>query len=230
VRFRAVLFDLDGTLLDTLEDIALTMNSVFGRRGYPPFSLTECRLMVGEGMEVLVRRAVLALVRRADEDEDESEGVDDGMVAAIVREFRTEYKNAWRAHSRPYPGVFGLLEGLRARGVRMAVLSNKPHPFTEEMTRELLPFDFDIVRGAMPGVPYKPDPSAALAIAAEMGFPPAEFVFVGDTSVDMKTARAAGMFPAGVLWGFRDAEELVSSGAAVLIASPMDLMRVLDEG
>jgi phosphoglycolate phosphatase len=218
VRFRAVLFDLDGTLLDTLEDIALTMNSVFGRRGYPPFSIAECRLMVGEGMEVLVRRAV------------RPEEADDGTVAAIVREYRTEYGNAWRAHSRPYPGVPGLLEGLRARGVRTAVLSNKSHPFTEEMIRELLPFDFEVVRGAGPGVPYKPDPAAALAITVEMGLRPAEFAFVGDTSIDMETARAAGMFPAGVLWGFRDAEELASSGAAVLLASPMDLLRVLDEG
>jgi phosphoglycolate phosphatase len=226
VRFRAVLFDLDGTLLDTLEDIALTMNSVLGRRGYPAVTLEECRLMVGEGMEVLVRRAVLA--RRADRPADECEG--DGAVAAMVREYRAEYENAWRAHSRPYPGVPGLLEGLKERGVRTAVLSNKSHPFTEEMTRELLPFDFDVVRGAGPGVPYKPDPVAALAIAVEMGLRPAEFAFVGDTRIDMETARAAGMFPAGVLWGFRDAEELASSGAAVLLASPMDLLRVLDEG
>lgn len=218
MRFRAVLFDLDGTLVDTLEDIALTMNSVFGRRGYPPFSMAECRLMVGEGMEVLVRRAV------------RPEDADDGTVAAIVREYREEYESAWRAHSRPYPGIPGLLEGLRTRGVRTAVLSNKSHPFTEDMIRELLPFDFDVVRGAVAGVPYKPDPAAAFAIAAEMGLRPGEFAFVGDTSVDMETARAAGMFPAGVLWGFRDAEELHSSGAAVLLASPADLLKVLDEG
>lgn len=218
MRIRAVLFDLDGTLLDTLEDIALTMNSVFGRRGYPPFSLEEVRLMVGEGMEVLVRRAV------------RPEDAGDAAVAAIVREYREEYESAWRAHSRPYPGVAGLLEGLRARGVRTAVLSNKSHPFTEEMTRELLPFAFDVVRGAAPGFPYKPDPASALAISSEMRLAPTEFAFVGDTSIDMETARAAGMFPVGVLWGFRDAEELTSSGAAVLLASPADLLRVLDEG
>lgn len=228
MHFRAVLFDLDGTLLDTLEDIARTMNSVFGRRGYPPFSLAECRLMVGEGMEVLVRRAILA--RRADRPADEGEDQGEAKVAAIVREYRAEYESAWRANSRPYPGIPGLLEGLQARGVRTAVLSNKSHPFTEDMTRELLPFDFDAVRGAVSGVPYKPDPAAALAISSEMGIPPAEFIFVGDTSIDMATARAAGMFPAGVLWGFRDAEELASSGAAVLLASPADLLKVLDEG
>lgn len=224
MRFRAVLFDLDGTLLDTLEDIALTMNFVFGRRGYPPFSLAECRLLVGEGMESLVRRAVRA--RRADRPADES----DETIAAIVDEFRVEYENAWRAHSRPYPGVPGLLEGLRVRGVRTAVLSNKVHPVTVEMTRDLLPFDFDVVRGSLPGVPYKPNPAAAFDIAAEMGLRPAEFAFVGDTRVDMETARSAGMLPVGVLWGFRDAKELASSGAAALLATPADLLRVLDEG
>jgi len=218
VRFRAVLFDLDGTLLDTLEDIAVTMNSVFGRRGYPPFSLAACRLMVGEGMEVLVRRAV----RPEDSDDD--------TVTAIVREYRDEYRRAWRAHSRPYPGVPELLGDLKARGVRTAVLSNKSHPFTEEMTRALLPFDFDVVRGAAPDFPYKPDPASALAIAAEMGLRPEAFVFVGDTRIDMETARGAGMHPVGVLWGFRDAEELDASGAAVLLASPADLLKVMDEG
>ena len=216
MRFRAVLFDLDGTLCDTLEDIARAMNSVFGRRGYPPFSLAQVRLMVGEGMETLVRRAV------------RPEDADDATVAAIVREYREEYRGAWRAHSRPYPGVPGLLAALKTRGVRTAVLSNKSHPFTEEMTRELLPFGFDVIRGAAPGFPYKPDPAAALAIAAEMALPPAAFVFVGDTRIDMETARAAGMFPVGVLWGFRDAAELEASGAAALIASPRELLEVLD--
>lgn len=216
MRFRAVLFDLDGTLLDTLEDIAAAMNAVFGRRGYRPLTLDECRLMVGEGMETLVRRAV------------RPEDAGDAAAAAIVREFREAYAGAWRAHSRPYPGVPGLLEGLKARGVRTAVLSNKSHPFTEEMTRALLPFDFDVVRGAFPGFPYKPDPAAALAVAAEMGLRPAEFAFVGDTRIDMETALAAGMFPVGVRWGFRDASELERAGAAVLLAEPGDLIAVLD--
>jgi phosphoglycolate phosphatase len=217
VGFRAVLFDLDGTLCDTLEDIGRAMNSVFGRRGYPPFGPDQVRLMVGEGMETLVRRAA------------RPEDAGDASVAAIVREYREEYRGLWRAHSRPYPGILELLAALKARGLRTAVLSNKSHPFTEEMTRELLPFDFDVVRGAAPGFPYKPDPAAALAIAAEMALPPEAFAFVGDTKIDMETARAAGMFPVGVLWGFRDAAELEAAGAAVLIASPAGLLEVLDE-
>ena len=216
MRFSSVIFDLDGTLLDTIEDIALTMNLVFGRRGFSPFSIADCMRMVGDGMEVLVRRALPG-------------GFDDEvLVGEIVQEYREAYNRVWRDHSRPYPGVLELLEGLKARGVRSAVLSNKSHPFTEIMTRELLPFDFDVVLGALPGVPFKPDPAAALRIAADMGLPPAGFVFVGDTDIDMETARAAGMYPAGALWGFRDAANLKAGGAEVLLASPGDLLRLFD--
>jgi phosphoglycolate phosphatase len=216
MRFSGVIFDLDGTLLDTIEDIAQTMNLVFGRRGYPPFSIEDCMRMVGDGMEVLVRRALPC-----------GSG-DETLMGEIVQEYREAYSRVWRDHSRPYPGVPELLEGLKARGVRSAVLSNKSHPFTETMIRELLPFDFDIVRGALPGVPFKPDPSAALRIASEMDVPPAAFVFVGDTDIDMETARAAGMYPAGALWGFRDAANLKAGGALVLLASPGDLLRLFD--
>jgi phosphoglycolate phosphatase len=216
VRFSGVIFDLDGTLLDTIEDIGLTMNLVFGRRGFPPFSIADCMRMVGDGMEVLVRRAL------------PGGSGDEALVDEIVQEYREAYGLAWRDHSRPYPGVPELLEGLKARGVRSAVLSNKSHPFTEIMTRELLPFDFDAVLGALPGMPFKPDPSAALRIASDMGLPPDGFVFVGDTDIDMETARAAGMYPAGALWGFRDAANLRAGGAEVLLASPGDLLRLFD--
>jgi phosphoglycolate phosphatase len=216
MRFSGVIFDLDGTLLDTIEDIAQTINLVFGRRGYPPFSIEDCMKMVGEGMDVLVRRALPA-------------GTGGGaLISEIVEEFREAYSLTWRDHSRPYPGVPELLEGLKARGVRSAVLSNKIHAFTETMTQELLPFDFEIIRGALPGVPYKPDPTAALQIASEMEVPPSGFVFVGDSDIDMKTARAAGMFPAGALWGFRDAVNLRAGGASVLLALPGDLLRLFE--
>jgi len=213
---RAVLFDLDGTLLDTIEDIAAVLNRVLEERGYPSFSVAACKKMVGEGMEVLVRRALPGV------------SLDDAEIADIVDAYRVGYREAWRSHSRPYPGVLELLSGLESRGVRSAVLSNKSHLFTLEMTRALLPFPFAIVRGAMPGIPLKPDPQAALRIAADMGIPPCSFVFMGDTDVDMATARAAGMYPAGALWGFRDAAELEASGAAVLLESPGDLLRLWD--
>ena len=216
MRFSGVIFDLDGTLLNTIEDIAETINLVFGRRGYPPFSIEDCMWMVGDGMEVLVRKAL------------PGGSGNEALIDEIVQEYREAYSLAWRAHSRPYPGVLELLEALKAMGIRSAVLSNKSHAFAEIMTRELLPFDFEIVRGALPGVPFKPDPAAALQIASEMDVPPSGFVFVGDADIDMETARAAGMYPAGALWGFRDAANLKAGGASVLLAFPGDLLRLFD--
>jgi len=208
----AVIFDLDGTLLDTIEDITAALNRVLDRRGQPPCSIQECKAMVGEGMETLVRRAFPGEAGA-------------GAVEDFVRQFRTEYAELWRDHSRPYPGIPELLAELESRNVRTAVLSNKSHPFTEAMVRELLPFSFEVVRGAMPDIPHKPDPAAALLIASQMALEPRQFVFLGDTGIDMKTAVAAGMFPAGALWGFRDAAELIEAGAAVLFEYPLDLMR-----
>lgn len=216
--FRAVIFDLDGTLIDSIQDIALCMNRVLVGLGSPPIPVETYKLLVGDGIEEMVHRA-LRLQR------PEGPGPSPDEVCSVVAAYRAEYKTGWRATSRPYPGVPELLAELEALGVRKAILSNKFHPYTELITRELLaPFRFDSVRGAAPGVPQKPDPAPALAIAAELGLDPAEFVFVGDTSVDMRTALAAGMFPAGALWGFRSREELVSAGARLLAARPLDLL------
>jgi len=217
---RGAIFDLDGTLLDTIDDIAEASNRVYGSRGLAPFSIAEMKKLVGEGAEELVRKAFAARGVPAP---------DDAGMAAIIRDYRREYERLWRAHSRPYAGVPELLGGLARRGIKTAVLSNKAQMFTELMTTDLLPAHrFDIVRGALPGVPLKPDPAPALAIASGLGVGPAHCAFVGDTSIDMRTARAAGMFAVGALWGFRTAEELLSSGAEVLAASPGDVLALLE--
>ena len=210
-----MIFDLDGTLLDTIEDIAEASNRVYGTRGLAPFSIEEMKQLVGEGAEELVRKVFAARGLPPLSDVD---------MAAVIRDYRREYERGWRVHSHPYAGIPEPLDGLARHGIKTAVLSNKAQMFTELMTAELLaPHRFDIVRGALPGVPLKPDPAPALAIAAELGIPPANCAFVGDTSIDMRTARAARMFAVGALWGFRTAEELQSSGADILLASPTDL-------
>ena len=215
-RFAAVIFDLDGTLFDTLDDIALTMNLVLARRGLPTRSNEEYKLLVGDGLEEAVRRA-LRVLPHTDDD-----------IAAMVTDYRREYEIRWRDHSRPYPGIPELLKGLRARGLKTAVLSNKSHPYTVVMTKGLLPdFAFDVVRGAMPDVPLKPDPAAALLITRELGVAPESVIFLGDTKVDMKTAVAAGMYPVGALWGFRSSAELLENGAAVLLSSPLELLDLI---
>ncbi len=216
-----VIFDLDGTLLDTIEDITAASNRVYAARGLAPFSIAEMKALVGEGAEELVRKVFAA---RGFPPRTEAE------MAGIIRDFRREYEACWRLHSRPYPGVPELLAELRRRSIKTAVLSNKAQMFTALMTEEILaPHRFDIIRGSLPGVPLKPDPAPALAIAAALGLGPEACAFVGDTSIDMLTARAAGMSAVGALWGFRTDEELRSGGAEVLAAAPLDILAALEK-
>ena len=216
---KGVIFDLDGTLLDTIEDITEAANRVFLSQGTAPFSVPEVKALVGEGAEEFVRKAFA--LRGAPPPGPEA-------VAAFLRDYRRTYEECWRARSRPYPGIPELLAELAGRGLGTAVLSNKSQAFTALMAEELLaPHRFDIVHGARPNVPLKPDPAPALAIAEELGIAPDAWAFVGDTGIDMATGRAAGMFAAGALWGFRTAGELRSNGADVLLAAPLELLESL---
>ncbi len=214
--FRALLFDLDGTLLDTLDDLAGSMNRVLARRGWPVHEVRDFRYFVGDGARVLVSRTLPEGHR------------DEATVQACLREFRAEYDRNWHVKTRPYEGVAEMLDELERRGLPKAVLSNKPHDFTARCVDELLPrWRFDPVLGLNDDRPAKPDPGGALEIAGQLGIAPEEFLYVGDTSIDMKTALAAGMHPVGVLWGFRPREELERSGARTLLARPMELLRWL---
>ncbi len=219
LRPSAIIFDLDGTLLDTLDDIAAAMNTVLRRHGHTELTTSAYRRVVGGGIEGMVQRALPGLA------------LPDGEIATYVAEYRREYNERWREHSRPYPGVAEMLRELEKRGVRKAILSNKSHPFTVAMAEALLPgFRFETVRGAMPGVPLKPDPTTACGIAAAWDLEPARVVFMGDSDIDMQTAVAAGMPGAGALWGFRTAEELLANGATVLLETPLDLLRLIPSG
>lgn len=218
IAFYAVLFDLDGTLLDTLLDIANAANAALTRLGFPTHPVETYRYLVGDGAGCLARRAL------SESDRDEK-------TLELCREaIAEEYQKRWAENTRPYPGIPELLAGLEARGVPMAVLSNKPHDATQAVVEKLLPdFHFQIVRGARPSVPIKPDPAAALHIAGELGIEPARFIYLGDTDTDMKTAKAAGMFGAGALWGFRTAEELSAAGAQALLKTPHEVLTLLEK-
>jgi len=215
--YKAVLFDLDGTLLDTIEDLADSMNAALASLGLPTHPVEAYKYFVGDGLAKMAERAL------ADEVH-EAETIEKCMAA-----FEEEYAARWRCKTRPYPGVAELLDACSARGVKMAVLSNKPHEATRQGVEALLAGErFDIVVGARPAWPVKPDPAAALDIAERLAVPPARFLYLGDTGTDMKTARAAGMFPVGALWGFRTAEELLANGAKVLVERPEEVLGLLE--
>lgn len=213
MSFQAVLFDLDGTLLNTLADLGDSMNAVLARQGFPQHDLAAYKYFVGEGMANLVRRA-LPEARHGDE-----------VVSRCIAEMGLEYGRRWRDKTRPYAGVPELLDGLAARGIKLAVLSNKPDDMTRLAVRELLPrVRFDEVRGEREDTPRKPDPASALEIARQLGVQPEAFLYLGDTGTDMLTAKAAGMYPVGALWGFRTAEELSANGAQALLSQPHELL------
>lgn len=213
MRFKAALFDMDGTLLDTIEDLADSMNAVLDQMGFPSHDVESYKYFVGDGMDQLVRRAFPEQHR------------DPRMLRLGLEKMRRDYSVRWRNKTRVYDGITDLLEGIRNAGMKAVILTNKPEDFAKEMARELLSdCDFDITRGARPDVPKKPDPTAALEIAENLGIAPDEFIYFGDTAVDMTTARSAGMYAVGVLWGFRGAAELIESGARILTQHPGDLL------
>jgi phosphoglycolate phosphatase len=216
LKYPGIIFDLDGTLLDTIEDLADSMNQVLTDLGFPTHTLGAYKYFVGEGVEALIRRAL-------PEDQLRPELLDQCLGA-----FREEYGRRWENKTRPYPGIPELLDHLTGLGLKMAILSNKLDQFTRIMVARLLPrWRFDPVFGARPSVPKKPDPAGALEIAASLNLAPNNFVYLGDTGIDMKTASTAGMVPVGVLWGFRPADELRAQGARWLIEKPGDLVSLL---
>jgi phosphoglycolate phosphatase len=213
-NFKAVIFDADGTLLDTLQDLADSMNSTLAHFGFPVHETDKYKYFVGDGMENLVRRAL-----------PDSFKTNPVAVSECSEMMRQIYGRNWKEKSRPYPGIPELLDALTERGIIMTILSNKPDEFMQRVIKELLPsWRFEIVMGERPSVPRKPDPASALEIAECLRIKPENFLYLGDTATDMITANAAGMFAVGALWGFRTAGELISSGAKRLIEAPPELL------
>ncbi len=210
---RAIIFDLDGTLLNTLEDLADSGNAALVALDLPRHSVDAYRLFVGLGVAELVQR-MLPEDRR-----------DKDTCARAKTLLMDEYTRRWKDKTRPYPGIPELLAALRGIGVPVCVLSNKPQDYTDLTVGEFFPgYPFARVRGARPGVPHKPHPAGALTMASELCLTPGTIAFVGDSATDMSTARGAGMLPVGVLWGFRDEAELSAHGARRLLKDPSDLL------
>jgi len=214
-KTKAVIFDLDGTLLDTVRDIMDSCNAGLASFGFPPHSLEDYNYFIGDGIEELVRRALPENERG------------EATVLECLSAVRTEYKKRWHEKTRPYEGALEMLEALSAAGTPMAVFSNKPHDFTEDTVKFYFPgIRFGVILGAMDGNPRKPDPWGAFHIAKELKIAPEDFAYLGDTSIDMKTAKAASMLAVGAEWGFRGKKELVAAGADITISSPAEFLKI----
>ncbi|HOX38481.1 MAG TPA: HAD family hydrolase [Candidatus Brocadiia bacterium] len=214
---KAVLFDLDGTLANTLDDLADSMNWCLCSLGFQEHPTDSYRYFIGDGITMLCRRVLPAGA--------------EGSAAALEDMMRQRYSGHSLDRTRPYPGVPELLAALAARGIPFCVFSNKPHGETVKIARALFPgIEFAGVQGQQPGLPRKPDPAGALLAAQSIGIEPADFLYVGDTATDMQTALAAGMTPVGVLWGFRDRAELSAAGAAHIVSRPDEILEILDGG
>ena len=213
----AVIFDLDGTLLDTIEDLADSMNHVLLENALPTHPVDAYFHFIGNGMAKLVERALPDSIRSNGE-----------QVVNFTEAFRIAYDARWNRKSKPYPGIPEVLDSLVAAGIPMAICSNKPDPFTQKCVAELLPrWKFDCVLGQSDAFPRKPDPSSTLHITKTLGIAPAEAWFIGDSGVDMQTASAAGAQAVGVLWGFRSESELRENGASHIVTTPAELQELL---
>lgn len=212
-QIHGVIFDLDGTLIDSLEDIANALNGALAAHGLPTHGLDAYRRFVGEGVANLVRRSLPS---------------DQGaLFEAVMADYRVRYAEKMVACTRPYPGIPEVLVALQRRQLKLAVLSNKPDLATQRLVAHFFPRTFDLVHGERLGLPRKPDPRTSIELAAQLGVRPGECAFVGDTRVDMETACAARMLPVGVTWGFRDEHELRTSGAQRIVHRAQDLLSAL---
>ncbi|MEE8398709.1 MAG: HAD family hydrolase [Desulfobacterales bacterium] len=216
MTYRAVIFDLDGTLLDTLEDLADALNHVLQDRGFPTHPTHAFRDFIGDGSTMLVSRALPPEKRNSELTSD--------CLAAFLR----QYTHSWNKKTRPYSGISTLLDALTAKNIKMAVYTNKQQDFAELCFQEFLSgWPFAVVLGQKDGAPMKPDPGGPREIARRLDIPAQAFAYLGDSGVDMKTAVNAGMFPVGALWGFRSEKELRASGAAEVISRPEQLLTLI---
>lgn len=220
--YKAVFFDLDGTLLYTLPDIARAVNHALQTRGLPAHPVEAFKSKVGWGLDETIRLALpLELQPTAAES---------GLLDGLIRELINEYRRAPYELTTPYEGIPALLAELQRRNIQMAVLSNKEHMLTTTIVADLFPgIEFLAVQGVSETVPPKPDPAGVQRLLAETDAASGEVVYVGDSSVDMQTALGAELYPIGVAWGYRPAGELREYGAELILTKPGELLSLFPD-
>ena len=212
---HAVIFDLDGTLLNTLGDLRAATNHALEVRGLPPHSMEEIRQFIGNGIRLLIRRAM-------------PEGTPEAEIDAALDDFKAYYAAHIHDRTVPYDGIPQLLTALRKRGIQVAVLSNKIDSASQQLIEYFFPGKTDVVFGEHVGVPRKPDPTSCRMVMQQLGVQPEQVLYVGDSGTDMQTAKNAGLYAVGVTWGFRSKEVLLKCGADVLVHRPEQILQILD--
>ena len=216
MQFKAICFDLDGTLLDSLADLANCTNKILLKRGFPEHPEASYRYFLGEGSKMLMTRVLPEEVRN------------ESLIEECRQDFEETYRECWDEQTVPYKHIPELLNALQRRKLKLTVLSNKPHEFTLLAVRKLLPnCYFDLILGQREGVPCKPDPAGILEICEKLKISSGSFIYLGDTATDMKTSVAAGCYSVGVLWGFRSEEELRDNGANAIVKDPLEVLELL---
>lgn len=211
---KTVIFDLDGTLLDSIEDIASSMNKVLESLQLPTHKIEDYKHFVGGGVDILVENA---LSNQSKEIKDE-----------VTKRFKIEYDGKLHSKTLPYDGIYELLDELKKLDINLAVLSNKPHEFTVSYVNHFFKnYNFKEIHGQKKDVPKKPDPKAALDIVKCLDSSCENTYFIGDTKIDMQTAKNANMTAIGVLWGFRDEKELRDFGADFIVSNPLEILKIL---
>ena len=218
MKYRAAIFDLDGTLVDSLEDLADSANAVLLSYGFPTHGLEKYRYFVGNGARKLMERCL-----------PEEKAGDAGFVHEALERYNRCYEERILRKTRPYEGILPMLEALRERGIPLAICTNKQQFAADVVAEKMFPRGmFREVVGDRKGMPRKPDPTRVLQIVERFGVKPEETAYMGDSSTDMETAGNAGFLAIGVTWGFRPKEELIESGAKVLLGSPMELLEKVE--
>ena len=216
MKYKAIIFDLDGTLTDTLEDLYLSTNFALRSCGLPERRLDEVRRFVGNGVRKLIERAV---------PEDSGSRVTEECFEA----FHAHYIIHCQDHTRLYPGIASLLTALHVKGYKMAVVSNKLQEGVTDLANTFFRGVIDVAIGEQPGIPRKPAPDMVLAALKQLGVEPSEAVYVGDSDVDLQTAVNAGLPCISVLWGFRNRDFLIAQGATTLAEHPQDVLNLVEK-
>lgn len=213
---KTLIFDMDGTLIDSLEDIALCMNEVLKSLNLPTYEIADYKYFVGGGVDILVDNAL-----------DKNTSIETKNL--VTKEFKKIYDQEVHNNTKPYEGIYELLDQLNGK-YNLAILSNKPHEFTIAYAKKFFHmYDFKEIHGQKSHIAKKPDPIAALNIAKDFNVDTQDCFFIGDTKVDMQTSKNANMRGIGVLWGFRDENELRENGADFTVEKPIDILKILEK-